>query len=441
MSNAQTEPNDPIDDLSDVEETGEGSVVALVDAFPTIPSTATSGDAVAKIYDFQASVKAGYPVAVSNFVDETTNALADGINDGIVPPGVAGQFWFWLAYNAGVTLIPAATAYAFVKGYILQWLADLGIKTEPFGSSPAPAPLPSPTEGQKTVTGSSQDKGKVTVSGGTAEGTSGAQVSAALGVVFVDAMRVLADVTDAMLPGMAPGQVPQALSQLNAAVNALENQMAQVRAGVWPRGYQAALGALNGGLQALHGLEQEVGILANQMAEKADSALESDIKAAEKQIGDNTAAINTINTMSIPELGAALGTLAGTVGVLQGQVDNQIAPELDATKAEAAATAAELSGTDKECLDQLCEALNAATNPPGSQPAGSSPFSLLKSLLTKGAEILALMTLADGILGILDMQLAVSGVVSDTTTITRWAEQSAAVITADLTWGGGLNLS
>ena len=141
---------------------------------------------------------------------------------------------------------------------------------QPLPSVQVPAPvLPSPSLGQQAVVNGTTTIKPSTVTGGTAEGTSAAQVSAALAVTAVDVLRVVAHVFDDMLPNMAPGQVPEALGQLNTAVNALENQMQQVRNGQWPRGFVGVQEALNGGLEALNGLSQEVGILAQDVADES----------------------------------------------------------------------------------------------------------------------------------------------------------------------------
>ena len=266
----------PVDDFAIGVEEGEISSVAVVDMLPTLDSVNTSGDLITEINDWLATQQPLVPANVYTAMQETVNPLTDAVNDGIVPPSQARYFWFWLAYNAGVTLIPAAGIYAFVQGYVLKWAqgngwATMGPNPQPThivtqppeginaaqplpGTQVAPPVLPSPSLGQQAVVHGTTGIKPSTVTGGTAEGTSAEQVSAALAVTAVDVLRVVAHVFDDMLPNMAPGQVPEALGQLNTAVNALEAQMQQVRNGQWPRGFVGLQQALNGGLQALHGL-------------------------------------------------------------------------------------------------------------------------------------------------------------------------------------------
>jgi hypothetical protein len=454
MSTAETQENDPLDDLVDLEETGEGSTLALVDAFPTIPADADAATAVARIYSFQASVEAGYPVEISDFIDETTNALADSVNDGIVPPGVAGQFWFWLAYNAGIVLIPAAGAYAFIQGYVLRWAQDNGWATygpnpeptpavqgfiesataaAPFpGTAPAPVDLPFPTQGQQSVVGAVSGITPSTVTGGTAEGTSADQVSAALAVTFVDAMRVMASVFDAFLPGMAPGQVPDALSQLNTAVNALEAQMGQVRAGQWPRGFVGLQEAVGGALQALNGLSQEVGILAQQMAEKADSSLEDGITTNSTAIAGITATVAGVVGTALPELDAAVGTLTGQVGALESQVTNSIGPHLQSLDQSVQAAAAKLALTDDPCLEALCDTVENVSQPIENGGATPSLLKNLGALLGLGWVVSTIFGLMTTAATLLDAPYALAVVAQDTEQLAAWAESAASAIETEL---------
>lgn len=375
------------------------------------------------------------------YLGDVLNAMFTAVGSGEISYGQIQGFWLWMEYNQiGESLPTDVDIGSWLGPYLAEYALTHGGVVPQDYIPPAPAPLPTPTEGQKQVTTSSQNKVPAHVTGGTPEGTSGPQVTAAMGILFVDAMQVLADVIDAFLPGLAPGQVPQALNQLNQAATILERQMAQVLTDLDPNSQGALAAQLQTAQANIKTLLADVSQINDELAEKAGSGLETDIKAAEKRIGDNTKSINGILENSLPELAAGLATLTGTVGALQSQVDNDLVPDISKNTSDVAALEDELSGTDKDCLDQLCDGINAATNPPGTTPEGTSPFSTLKNLITKGAELLALVTLADGVLGLLNMQLAVDGVVQDVDTIEGWIGPMVTAINADLSWGGALNL-
>lgn len=463
MSDVTTQEDTPADDFGAGVEDGEISTVSVVDMLPTFSDVTTADQLGAEAQAWLASQQELVAPDVFAAMQETVDPLTDAVNDGIVPASQARYFFFWLAYNAGVTLIPAAGIYAFVQGYVLKWAQGNGWAT--LGPNPVPTPavqamiesanaaqplpgaqtaaptLPTPSRGQQSATTAAGQGTKVTVSGGSPDSVTPQEATDALATTFVESMQVLARVIDAMLPGMAPGQVPEALSELNTAVNALENQMQQVRNGVWPRGYQGALQALNGGLEALHGLAQEVNELHEQMAEKADSSLEDNIKAVGTQTDTNTSAIDTINNVSIPEIAAGLTGLTSTVGALQSQVNDDIVPELNATRAEADATTEELSGTDKDCLDELCDAINNVTDPIEEGGANPSLLKKLGGLLGAIYGVGALLSALEALEVLIDAPAIVTAVVQDTQTMSTWATQAAAVIESDFSWSGGLDVS
>jgi hypothetical protein len=454
MPDATTEANDPLDDLVDLEITGEGSTLAIVDAFPDIPDDADAAEATATIYDFQASVKAGYPVAISNFVDETTNALADAVNDGIVPPAQAGNFWLWMAGIAGATLIPAATAYAFVQGYIVKWAQGNGWAT--MGPNPVPTPaaqsatqsgtsapplpgavtppaiLPSPSVGQTAVAKGAREIVPSVIPSPSLTPGQAAEVQAAIGAASVDILKVHAAVNDFMLGILAPGQVPEALNQQNAAINALEHQMSQVRNGQWPRGFVGLQEAVGGALEALKGLSQEVGILANDVAMKAESTIGDVVDATAVEVETLSTAITSIVGTDIPDLANGLGTLTGEVGALGNTVTNQVLPELDAQGDALKAAAAKLALTDDACLEALCDAEDSVTTP--IKDGGASPGLLgkLGALLGVAWGVSALLAIGDAIITLLDAPLALNAVAQDVEQLSSWAESAATSIEANL---------
>lgn len=454
MSDTSPVEETPVDDFAIGVEDGQISSVAVVDMLPTLDNVNTSGDLMTEINDWLATQEPLVPANVYTAMQETVDPLTDAVNNGIVPPGQARYFWFWLAYNAGVTIIPAVGIYAFVQKYVVKWAQGNGWATE--GPNPQPTPivtqppeginaaqplpgavtappvLPTPTPGQQAVVHGTTGITPSTVTGGTAEGTSAEQVSAALAVTAVDVLRVVAHVFDDMLPNMAPGQVPEALGQLNTAVNALENQMSQVRNGVWPRGFVGLQEALNGGLQALHGLEQEVNTLALDVAEKASSALGDHVNANTAAIAGVTSTVAGITGTAIPELANSVGTLTSTVGSLEAQVQDQLAPQLSQVEQEVAANTKMLSGTDQECLDQLCDAEGNVINPITKGGATPSLLGKLGSLLGLGWALGTLFTLMDAIATLLDAPVALQAVVADVEQLSTWASSAATSIELEL---------
>ena len=304
--------------------------------------------------------------------------------------------------------------------------------------APPPPVLPNPSLGQQSVAKSAQAITPSTITPGLPQGVSPEAVSAALAVTAVDVLWVVAHVIDDMLPNMAPGQVPQALSQLNQAATVLERQMAGVLSDVDVNVKGSMAAELNGALEALHGLSQEVNTLAEQMATKADSGILDDVNTNTAQIalvsGAVTALAGEVTNTVMPEL----DSLNVDVGELDTTVNDQIKPELAQVTEQTTANTLELSGTDKECLDQLCDAINNVSNP--IKEGGATPGLLkgLGNLLTKGIELGILATIVDALVTVADAPVALSAVVQDTELMSKWATSAANVITTDYSWLGPL---
>lgn len=453
-----TQEDTPADDFAEGVESGEISAVAVVDMLPTLDDVTTPEDLINEINAWLAEQQAVVAPDVYMAMQETVDPLTDAVNDGIVPPSQARYFWFWLAYSAGVTLVPAAGIYAFVQGYVLKWAQQNGWAT--YGPNPQPTPavqgfiesanaaqplpgaanlpatLPSPSAGQSAVGAAAREITPSTVPATGLSPTAAAQVQAAIGVAAADVLKAQAAIVDAFLPNMAPGQVPEALSQQNRAINALEAQMRQVRNGQWPRGFNGLSQAVGGALEALHGLSQEVGILAQQMATKADSGLEDAITAVKGEADATAATVATVVGTTVPFLEGELGTLTGQVNGLADTVNNTVTPELSQLETQVKANTDKLNLTDDECLEALCDAINNVTDP--IEEGGSTPGLLkqLGSLLTRAVEIGALFELVEVLVTIANAKVAVSAIVSDTETITGWAESAAGVIESDFSLSG-----
>lgn len=451
----------PFSDLGDMAETGLMPTTGFVDAIGTQPIAITAADFQSQLA--QVYAQAGEVLSPSQLTlyQEAVNPLGDAVNDGIVPPSQARDFFYWLLGNQDIADIPVVNTYAFVEGYVVKWAQQNGwatygpnplptpIVTQPPQSINAPPPLPgaanppavlpTPSVGQSTTARGAREIVPTTINPpGIDTGTAQA-IQAAVGVATADMLKLQAAITDTMLPNMAPGQVPEALTQLNTAVNALENQMGQVRSGKWPRGFVGLQEAVGGALQALNGLSQEVGILAQQMATKADSGLEDAITAIKHEADGTAATVATVVGTTVPFLEGELGSLTGQVNGLVDTVDNEIKPELSTVTQEAAANTDKLSGTDKDCLDQLCDAEGNVINP--ITEGGATP-----SLLRKLGGLLGGLFAAEGIMALvttietlLNAPAVYSAVAQDMPTMATWAEQAANVIASDLSWSGPLN--
>ena len=116
MPDDVTTEDTPADDFAVGVESGEISSVAVVDMLPDLGAVTTGDELEGEIQEWLATQQSVVAPDVFTAMQETVNPLTDAVNDGIVPPSQARYFWFWLAYSAGVTLIPAAGIYAFVQG-------------------------------------------------------------------------------------------------------------------------------------------------------------------------------------------------------------------------------------------------------------------------------------------------------------------------------------
>jgi hypothetical protein len=482
MTVTEFQTDTPEDDISLDMLDGQVSTVAIVDATAEIEPAYTPEQWDSVVASWNATVGQSQPPATVAFLQSVVDPVTDAVNDGIVPANQAPNFYFWLTYNMQVTFIPTDGTYLFLSPYVMKWAQDNGWAT--MGPNPLPTPvvqqliqsaaasqpttgpaptpvvgqapqsanaavplpgaqvapvtIPTPTPGQQATVAASSGVTSSTVTGGINEGTSAAQVSAALAVTAVNVLEVVARVFDAFLPGMAPGQVPEALRQLNTAANALEHQMAEVRDGVWPRNFQNVTNlaeSIAGSLQAIQG---EVLALQQQMATKAESTLGDDVNANTTAIAGVAGTVGTLAGVTVPALATGLQSLTSTVGSLDSQVQDQIAPELTATKAATDANTQMLSGTDQECLDELCDAETNVTTPIKQGGATPSLLGQLGNMLQKAFEIGVLASILDAIFTVLDAKVALAAVAQDTEMIAGWATSAATIIEQDLTWGGAV---
>lgn len=342
-------------------------------------------------------------------------------------------FFNWLRTAQDMVSIPPALVQG---GGFNQLLAEyatqqLGLAI-PTYVAPGPPELPSPSHGQTVVAKGAREVAPSQVPGADLSPSAVAAIQTAIGVASADILKVQAAVIDAMLPNLAPGQVTQALDQLNTAANALENQMTGVLTTLNKNATGSLAAQVNGALETLNGLAQEVGILAQDVAMKAESKIGDDVNANTAEIGVLSGAVATIVGTAIPDLAQGLQGLTSTVGSLDNTVTNQIEPQLAQTTEQTAANTDTLSGTDKECLDALCDAEGNVINP--IKDGGATPGLLRKlgALLGAAWGMSALLAIGDAIITLLDAPLALNAVAQDVEQLSSWAESAAVSIEANL---------
>lgn len=364
-------------------------------------------------------------------------SVLDAMQAGQLPYTDVQPFFNWLRGPMNMYSIPPSLVQG---GGFNQLLAQYAVERLgmdiPTYVAPAPPELPSPSVGQTTVAKGAREVVPSQVASPAISSEQASAISAAIGIATADILKVQAAVVDAMLPNLKPGQVTQALDQLNTATNALENQMTGVLTTLNKNATGSLAAQLNGALEALHGLAQEVNTLAEQMGEKASSQLETDLNTNTAEIGIVGAGLATVVGTTIPVLEGQLGTLTGQVNSITDKVNDDIAPELTKTTAQTAANTDMLSGTDKDCLDALCDAEGNVIDP--ITEGGATP-----SLLKKLGGLLGGFFAAEGIMALvttletlLNAPAVYSAVVQDMPTMATWAEQAANVIATDLSWSG-----
>jgi hypothetical protein len=443
---------------------GTISVIGLEDSLNVAVTAADVSQFDQAFADILADLQETQPADVVSAWQSAVTPLKAVVDSGELSPGDVNSFLRWLGFNKGLTsLVNDATTSTAMSGYIAAWAAEQGLvapappnvqpnvpATEPVATAPAapivprPAvapPLPVPTPGQSATSTAMATVTSSTVAGGTDEGTSAAQVSAALAVTAVNVLEVVAKVFDAFLPGMAPGQVPQALGQLNQALHVTEDQLATLRATTTGH----ATGSLSGQITALQGvvasIQAAIAQLQAQMAEKADSALEDNIHENTAAIAALAGTVGVLTGTTIPALTSHIDSVATDLGTLDNTVTNTVEPELAQVKADTDANTDELSGTDKDCLDQLCDAEGNVINPIVQGGATPSLLGKLGGLLGALFGVGAIATAIEALETLLDAPAVVTAVVQDTETMSLWATQAAAVIEADFSWSGGLDVN
>jgi uncharacterized protein YoxC len=371
--------------------------------------------------------------ANSTIEEDIWTSVLNAMQADQLPYTQVSPFFNWLRTAQDMVSIPPALVQGDGFNQLLAQYATqrLGL-TVPTYIAPGPPVLPSPSHGQTTVARGAREVAPSQVPSGDLSPASIAAIQTAIGVASADILKVQAAVVDAMLPNMAPGQVPQALDQLNTAANALENQMAGVLTTLNKNATGSLAAQVNGALETINGLAQEVNILAEDVAMKADSTIGDDVNANTAEIGTLSAAMATVVGTAIPDLANGLGNLTGQVGALDNTVTNEIEPQLAQNTEDIAANTDTLSGTDKDCLDQLCDAEGNVINPIKNGGATPSLLGKLGALLGAAWGVSTLIGIFDVIATLIDAPLALNAVAKDVELISGWAESAATTIMDDL---------
>jgi hypothetical protein len=394
-------------------------------------------DAYNAARDRVAAAENGNFGANSGIEEEVWTSVLNAMQADQLPYTKVSAFFNWLRTSQDMVSIPPALVEGDGFNQLLAQYAveRLGL-TVPTYIAPGPPVLPSPSHGQTVVAKGAREVAPSQVPGADLSPASVAAIQTAIGVASADILKVQAAVIDAMLPNLAPGQVTQALDQLNTAANALENQMTGVLTTLNKNATGSLAAQVNGALETLNGLAQEVGILAQDVAMKAESKIGDDVNANTAEIAVLSGTVGAITGTMIPNIISDVDNVASTVGSISDTLANDVEPQLAQTTAQTAANTDTLSGTDKDCLDQLCDAEGNVINP--IKDGGATPGLLkqLGGLLTEALKIGALMSLVEGLVTIANTKIAVNAIISDTETITGWAVKAAGVIETDFDLGG-----
>lgn len=418
---------------------GQVETFYMYDSSAVLAEVNTVDEALTAIDEARAAALRVFPADVAAKVDAIWADTADAVSSGELTPAQVPAAWLWMRYNLGVSGVLSANAggvplparfrqYALAHGWV------------PPEGRPAPVKpaIVHPSAGDTVTQWATLDvQGhQVRVAGFTAAETKA--ISKALALTFADSGQVTAAAIDRMLPGLAPGQVPEALTQLNTAAAVLERQVAVLRAEVGGRAPGHVAGQVSGLAETVHGLAQAVHILTEQIAEAAPSKIGDQVAANTKTIHavshtleHTVIAEGLVGGVAVPMLAHDVANLNHLVdGISVGAVQHNLNTETSALRQEI--------GTVAKTSEECCAENSAITNPIRAGGATPSLLHGLGTLLKRAFELGFLVTLADGLLSVIDLPLAVGGVVTDTETIAGWAVSAAGVIEADFAWMGKL---
>lgn len=504
MSNPEPEPIEPIGPDFATAGVAGISTLYLYDTSALVAMAGSTTEADTVIDDIEASVTRIYDTDTAGNIVAVWNGVRAAIDDGDLTPQQVPQFFDWLRYTANTPVLTAGmVTAAAVAGLLVRFKESLGydlgptplpgVATKPTAPvepstqplpvtpappitpapapapvPPAPAPAPSPvptpaptpappptpapavavpqpvTTGQKVVVQAASGVQNQTISGGGFNQAQANTISEAVGIATITAYRVLAEVTDLMLPGMAPGQVTAKLTALANAVAGLKAQLAPLRTAVRDNGGAATGQQVAWLSQALEALTAQIGILDSQLAGTLPSQLLTDVDAL-KADAAGLAAQTAANTTAIGDLTkevaglaplAALAPLTAEVGTLTNQVGMTAPSALGDALATTTAVANDAERIAKDA-EQCCEAQTQNLANALSDVGGTGVLSNLGALAFKAFGLTFLLGLADTLLAIADMPAVIKATAWDAETVAGYANSAAGVAIADFNWTGG----
>ena len=374
--------------------------------------------------------------AVAANVDQLVSGVGRATQLRILGPDQVGPYLAWLPKHPG--RLVAVPGTPLDQAVIATAVAYSAANPHPARVQPPARKPAGPTPGQRAVTTAARGIHTRTVPGGGLDRAQTAAVSQAIGVAFADMLRAQAAVIDAYFGPITPGELPQALGDLFRADSILSHQVARLADEVSGKAPAHVVGHLHGVQQALHGLEQEVNLQAEQLAETKPSTLHTHVEDNTKLIEGIGTRVNHIGQSVIPAIAAGLTVVDRNLTNLNKLTEGISSGHL---QARLNAIAQDVPPKLPEHVAQLedCCAENASVTRPITE-GGATP-SLLGKLggMLKQALYLGFMATAlDGVVALLDMRAVIATTVVDTETLSRWAESSAKVIEADMTWMGKL---
>lgn len=369
--------------------------------------------------------------AADDLIAGTQVALRNGAIDTAEVPG----FWRWLPEKLQRTAtLPGVSLDSRVEFLALAYAAEVGHAP----GKPKPAKPAGPTPGQRAVSAAARGIHARAVPGGGLDKAQAAAVSRAIGVAYSDMLRAQAFLIDQFFGPITAGELPEALADLFRADSILARQVGRLANEVAGKAPAHVVGHLHGAQEALHGLEQEVHLQAEQLAEVKPSTLHTHVQNNSDQLVHLTSRVGHISGSVIPALAAGLTVTDRNLGNLnaltEGISSGHLQHDLNTLTAEVR-TKVEPS---LQTLEDCCAENAGVTGPIREGGATPSMLRQLGGLLGKAFAIGWVVTLAETLLTIVDARASVAGVVADIPTIADWAAQAAGAIESDLSWMGAI---
>ena len=376
--------------------------------------------------------------AVAANVDQLVSGVGRATQLRILGPDQVGPYLAWLPKHPG--RLVAVPGTPLDQAVIATAVAYSAANPHPARVQPPARKPAGPTPGQRAVTTAARGIHTRTVPGGGLDRAQTAAVSQAIGVAFADMLRAQAAVIDAYFGPITPGELPQALGDLFRADSILSHQVARLADEVSGKAPAHVVGHLHGVQQALHGLEQEVNLQAEQLAETKPSTLHTHVSNNTGLIENLGKRVTHLGEVVVPTLAAGLTVvdrnLSGLNHLTAGISSGNLQHDLNTLTQEVRSKVEPAIQTLEDC----CAENRAVTNPIREGAATPSLLRHLGSLLGKAFAIGWVATLAETALTVLDAKMVVSDIAADTATVTDWAISAASVIESDLGWLGGLRV-